>query len=346
MALIPSILASEPVLREPAAQGAEYNGPARQATGQWTFDGDVSSQFQDPDLSRKSTNTKAYRIEKSMWVICHFITICMACEGLTLLVLRTGLVSSASGSAYLEIEQSIICDKRAEVLLNVGSTLKILCAVHGPRPLPKSATFSPLLKLSTSIIFADSALAVKQSGSKPALQERELSVRLEAALRGLIISERWPKSGVEVVITIIETESRCLNSSNEQEWTEYILLPVLSGCITVASAAIVDAGIDCFDIITGGVVALVKQRKAELPTPTSCHSNISDPSFLDDESIAAVCLVAYSHSRDELTELWVKGDASRTAEFCGTGSWSIDDMIDQAVEAAKSVRLVFMQSLK
>ena len=31
-----------------------------------------------------------------------------------------------------------------------------------------------------------------------------MGVHLETALRGVIIGERWPKSGVEVVVTILE----------------------------------------------------------------------------------------------------------------------------------------------
>ena len=200
------------------------------------------------------------------------------------------------------------------------------------------------MKLSTSVKFATSA-SVLDGGLQVTVRERDLSAHLEGALRGIIIADRWPKSGVEVVITIVEVESQRLSCSNEQEPADISTLLVLSGCVTVASAAIVDAGIDCFDLITGGVTALAQHASLEYSPSTATSKIVSDPSCSQCERIVAACLVSYSQSRDELTHLWVKGNIFHSVAP-GTGPGLIDTMIDQAVEAAKSARLVLVESLE
>ncbi len=124
----------------------------------------------------------------------------------------------------------------------------------------------------------------------------------------MIIGDRWPKSGVEVIITILEGE--------EDQWWgddlgrgvissgEWGMMSVLSGCITVASAAIVDAGIDCVDVVSGGVAAVVKDNQGN---PNSTRL-VLDPVPSEHQEVIAACFVAYLPSRDEITDLWVKGD--------------------------------------
>ena len=48
--------------------------------------------------------------------------------------------------------------------------------------------------------------ARKRRGCVRDASERDLSVHLETALRGVIIGERWPKSGLEIIITVLEGE--------------------------------------------------------------------------------------------------------------------------------------------
>ena len=76
-------------------------------------------------------------------------------------------------------------------------------------------------------------------------------------MRGVLIGERWPKSGVDVIITVLESEEDCQEdgliaqaSGEPGPSSGWVMMSVLSGCITVASAALADAGIDCVDIVT------------------------------------------------------------------------------------------------
>lgn len=157
-----------------------------------------------------------------------------------------------------------------------------------------------------------------------------------------MIGERWPKSGVDVVITVLEGEEDdpWNNGQLSESWrtSGLWMMSILSGCITVASAAIVDAGIDCVDLVTGGVAAIVRQPTAP---PLICM----DPCLSDHEDILAACVIGYLQTRDEITELWTKGNMPSTNSN-GTNTMGFEALVDQAVEAAVAARLVLIESVK
>lgn len=134
-------------------------------------------------------------------------------------------------------------------------------------------------------------------------------MHLETALRGVIIGERWPKSGVEVVVTILEGDEDGWWGDSESEGISkgsgWGLLNVLAGCITVASAAITDAGIDCVDVVCGGVAAIVRNPDSESGTELA---RVLDPCPAEHKDVVAACAIGYLASRDEITEIWMKGD--------------------------------------
>ena len=211
-----------------------------------------------------------------------------------------------------------------------SSSLKIVASIQGPKPLPRSVPFSPSLLLTTTVKFAPFATRNRRGYIRDSV-ERDLGVHLETALRGVIIGERWPKSGVEVVLTILEADE-------DGWWGDAVaqggqtsglgLLNVLAGCITVSSAAIADAGIDCVDLVSGGVAALVGSEGGE-------GKVVVDPTPAEHE-IKAACLVAYLESRDEITEMWMKGDAGE----------ELEGLVEQAVRSATLSRSVLVDAVK
>ena len=74
------------------------------------------------------------------------------------------------------------------------------------------------------------------------------------------------------------------------------MMSVLSGCITVASAAIADAGIDCVDIVSGGVAAVIRGQGKNGSTAL-----VLDPVPSEHQEILAAAIVAYLPARDEIT---------------------------------------------
>jgi exosome complex component MTR3 len=277
-------------------------------------------------------------------------------------VLKTGLTPSASGSAYFELEPSTQPISGVKSLRNNSSGLKLTCTVHGPRPLPRSATFSSHLLLSTHVKFAPFA-ARERKGYIRDSSERDLGAHLETALRGILIGERWPKSGLEVIITVLEGEEdrleddgRGITRSDDGHANGWGLMSILSGCITVASAAIADAGIDCIDLVTGGVAAIVRQPN-QIPLQHPQDSNfksdgaststsiIVDPDPAEHQEMVAACVVGYLQSRDELTEIWVKGNISRPSNTRSSEHSGLELLIDQAIEAASSARRVLTEAI-
>lgn len=262
----------------------------------------------------------------------------------------------------MELEPSPPSSRGDELLTDASAGLKLSCTVHGPRPLPRSASFSPHLLLYTHVKFTPFA-ARKRRGYLRDASERDLSVHLETALRGVIIGERWPKSALEVIITVLEGEEDSLWNRNSDSTGEgcsrtggWGMMSILSGCITVASAALADAGIDCVDLVTGGVAAIVRNpsvrapgaqrndraKKAEAATTTQI---ILDPCPSEHSDIGASCVVAYLQSRDEITEIWAKGEALNPEITLGTDQTGFNSLIDQATEAAKAARLVLIQAI-
>lgn len=176
--------------------------------------------------------------------------------------------------------------------------------------------------------------------------ERDLGVHLENALRGVVLGDRWPKHGVEVSVTVLEGEDdRWWMDDNVDAGgtvTAWGAMTVLAGCITAASAALIDAEIDCVDLITGGVAALTSSHGSIHRIPEKHKKSkdddaiMMDPCFSEHDKISAVCVVGYLSSRDEITELWLNGD-------CGE---RYNELLDNAVEVASASRSVLSEILQ
>ncbi|KAH8681619.1 3' exoribonuclease family, domain 1-domain-containing protein [Xylariales sp. PMI_506] len=239
--------------------------------------------------------------------------------------LKTGVTPSASGSAYLELENP---NKNSPY----RTSLKLSCTVHGPRALPRSAPFSPHIILSTHVKYAPFATRMRRGYIRDS-SERDLGVHLETALRGAIIADRWPKSGVDIIVTIIEGDQDrdAPHNQNDGGWD---MMNVLSGCITVASAAIADAGIDCVDTVAGGVAALVSHDET-----TTSPTVILDPIIAENQRIHAACCVAYLPTRDEITNVWFKG------QLPGADMTIYNKMMEKSLVACRSANKVIAQAL-
>ena len=234
------------------------------------------------------------------------------------------MTPSASGSAYLEIETSA----KPGV-----SGLKLSCSVHGPRALPRSAPFSPHIVLSTHVKYAPFATKQRRGYLRDP-SERDLGIHLEAALRGAIIADRWPKSGVDIIISIVEGDQdrETSRSQGDEVWD---MMNALGGCITVAAAALADAGIDCVDTVAGGVAALVQDASSDSPPAV-----VVDPIPSEHEKILAACCIAYLPTRDEVTNLWFRGDLPASNMDLYT------QLVEQGILAARNSNYVLTDCLR
>jgi exosome complex component MTR3 len=290
------------------------NGPAggtKPPLFDFAFDSSITPP-QRPGRTRSPTGIRS---------ICK-TTISAIRSNLTILVLKTGLVPPASGSAYLELESPA---STTHANLFRTPTLKLSATVHGPRPLPRSAAFAPHLALTCTLKFAPYASRKRRTYLRDS-SERDLGAMLEQALRGIIVGERFPKTGVDVVVTVIEGEEDDWwgSDSGGRGWGS---LSVLSGAVTAASAALVDAGIDVLDVVVGGVAAYTDEEIGV----------ILDPNPVEHANIRAACTVGYIAGRDEIPLIWMKGAASgKETEL----------LIDSAVKAAIGAKKVVDQSIR
>lgn len=236
------------------------------------------------------------------------------------------MTPSASGSAYLELGPP------ESTTHNSGSSgMKLTCTVHGPRALPRSSPFSPHLVLSTHVKFAPFATRQRRGYVRDS-SERDISVHLETALRAAVLADRWPKSGVDVIVTIVEGDYEG-NTARPRRHEAWDLMNVLSACITVASAAIIDAGIDCIDSVAGGVAGLVRTGADDSPTI------VLDPAVSESTAVLAACCVAYLPSRDEISAVWLKG------QLPPSDSTSHLRLVGMATQAAKGTSLPLLGGL-
>jgi len=235
----------------------------------------------------------------------------------TITVLRTGLISSTSGSSFLEI----------------SPYLKLSVSVLGPRPLPRSSStpFTPHAILTTEVKFAPFASPARRGYVRDS-SERDLSLRLYQALVGSIRTELYPKSRIEIVVTVLDSEGRGGGGDNDDGNGYDEQTSVLAGCITAASAALADAGIELFDLVAGGVAAVVEDEKGN-------RMQVLDPRVVTSTENKtrriATCVVGYMASRDEITELWMMGKMEKK---------SVDSLMDAAVEAATKATLVLKEA--
>ena len=265
-------------------------------------------------------------------------------------VLKTGIIPSASGSSYVEFEPSASLSaarSSPKSLIPPSSSLKLACTVHGPKPLPRSATFSPNIVLTTHVKYAPFA-ARKRKGHIRDASERDLGVHLETALRGVIVAERWPKSGLDITITVLEAEDdRWWGDAPDSHDASWGMMNVLAGCITAASAAVADARIDCLDLVAGGVAALVSDESTEDEKEQASGPKLmldTDPA--EHQSILSACVVAYMPARDEITELWLKGDSSKVSLGSEDKRAGHEALIDGAVDAARGAHTVLTEAVK
>ncbi|CAK7275434.1 3'-5'-exoribonuclease [Sporothrix epigloea] len=251
--------------------------------------------------------------------------------------IHTGVTPSASGSAYLELSSGAIPGT---------SGLKLSCTVLGPRALPRSTPFSPHLILSTHVKYAPFATKERR-GYLRDTSERDLAVHLETSLRGAILGDRWPKSGVDIVVSVIEADqdrSAPHVSPEEELWG---MMNVLSGCITVASAALANAGIDCVDTVAGGVAAVVERPQLDAEANADGSPKevgtalVVDPVPAEHGKIVAACCVAYLPNRDEVTNIWLKGDLPASTD----GTLHLQ-LLDKALHAARQADRVVVTVLK
>ncbi|RIA92922.1 ribosomal protein S5 domain 2-type protein [Glomus cerebriforme] len=134
-------------------------------------------------------------------------------EDIRPIFLKTGLISQANGSAYIELRRT-----------------KIACGVYGPRQ-TKIPSFSGRGNLNCEIKFTPFSCLKRRQPYRDA-QEKELSQLVYEALAPSIRLDLLPKSTIDIYISVLENDG---------------MASCFAAAITCASVAVADAGIEMLD---------------------------------------------------------------------------------------------------
>ncbi|WVQ79847.1 hypothetical protein IAT38_001947 [Cryptococcus sp. DSM 104549] len=206
--------------------------------------------------------------------------------------LKTGLINQANGSGYIE-----------------AGKVKIACSVFGPRPKPPP--YSPQGTLNLELKFAPFASDPRRAPLRDT-EPLPLSNLLTQLLLPTLLLHLHPKSTIDVHLLVLESDT----TPN-----------VLAAGLTVASAAIADAGIEMGGLGVGSVVAkLWDEDKGKL---------VVDPS--DDEGArGASVTVGTMPALGKVTNVWLTGEVE-VEEAC--------EMIDKAIAASRDTHTILAQAL-
>ncbi|KAF9992360.1 hypothetical protein BGZ80_004621 [Entomortierella chlamydospora] len=215
-------------------------------------------------------------------------------EDMRPIYLKTGLISQANGSAYIELEKT-----------------KLACGVYGPRPVKKvGQVFSGKGVLYCEIKFATFSCAKRRTNIRDP-QERELSQILSQALSPAIQLDKLPKSAIDIYITVLESDG----------WGSCV-----AAAITAASVALAHAGIEMLDLVAGCSAAYIQTGPSISSSKDSIAASRPPQIFMDadleeEKYEQGAIVLAYMPSLNEVTHVLQSGKAegsiiSQSVEHC------------------------------
>jgi len=152
--------------------------------------------------------------------VCH----CFFILWVTHTDIKTGVISGAAGSAYVELDKT-----------------KVICGVYGPRQ--STAQYRDKAEIRCDVRFATFSLKNERKSFQPGTEEAEMSLRVMEALEVSILIEKFPKSVIEINVVVLESNGNAIGAS-----------------ITASSLALADAGIVVYDLVAACTVARIHDQ--------------------------------------------------------------------------------------
>lgn len=201
-------------------------------------------------------------------------------------VVKTGVISQAAGSAYVELAKT-----------------KVMCGVYGPRqPQRVEGMEFGRGRLDVDVKLATFATAGARGKVAQGDAEREFSQLVHRALAGAVILETFPKTSVDVYVTVLEAGGA-----------------ELPAVVAAASAALTCAGVAMRDLVSACTVT----RNSTGGTGTDATTLLLDPGAKEEAEADAGVTLAYMRTVGEATQV------------VATGTWD-GDTLDDAVQLAAS----------
>eukprot|EP01132_Coremiostelium_polycephalum_P008245 gene8245-10133_t len=143
--------------------------------------------------------------------------------------MKTGIVTQASGSSYIEIENT-----------------KVICSVHGPRATPKTQLFETA-QLNCEIKYTTFSSLVEKFDYLPSSKEKDLNLIISQSIKGSLRLEKYPKTVIDIYILVLNDDG-----------------DVLVASITAASMALADAGVEMYDMVASSSAVCTKDQSVLL----------------------------------------------------------------------------------
>ncbi|CAI5756006.1 unnamed protein product [Candida verbasci] len=215
--------------------------------------------------------------------------------------IKHAIINNANGSAYLEINNTII-----EV------------SIFGPRPIRGS--FIERGSLSVECKFLNHIIQPMQDSepSKTGMSniEHRLSSYLESCILPCILLEKYPKSTIDIQVSIISIDKSMVNSKSNSS-----LLWLMNWIVICTSIALIDSKIEIKDVISSGQIKLTRNGKIKI--------GIEDDEV--EECIDA--LISFMNLRnDEIVGIWLEGNQSNLTES------EMSLIIDECNKMSKIIR--------
>ena len=200
---------------------------------------------------------------------------------------KTGVISQASGSAYVEFDAT-----------------KVMCGVYGPRQGGKTGTATnDRGRLDVDVKLATFATPGARGKVGQGDAELEFASLLHRALEGAVLLETFPKTSVDVYVTMLEAAGA--------------ELPAAVAC---AAAALAHAGVAMRDLVSACSVA---RRPGTEKDGARGGALLLDPTTAEERRADGAVTLAHMSRLGEATQVFA------------TGSWD-GDALDEAIQLAAS----------
>lgn len=185
--------------------------------------------------------------------------------------LKTGIVSQAKGSAYIEM----------------GNT-KVICSVFDPREIPNKTGFCMQGELFCEFKFASFSHRKRKLHQQDA-EEKEYSLILQRALEPAVCLQEFPNFQVDVYATVLDNGGSAL-----------------AAAIMAASLALANAGVPMFGLVTASTIGICKGTY--LVDPTDIEENFcSTKAASDTTNDHGIIVQAALPQHGQISEMFVIG---------------------------------------
>nr|CAI5838096.1 unnamed protein product [Callosobruchus analis] len=189
--------------------------------------------------------------------------------------IKTGVVSQAKGSAYIEVEKT-----------------KVIVSVFDPREIPNRQDYSLKGEIYCEFKFAPFSCEKRRLHQLDA-EEKQYSQIMKKALEATVCRHEFPNFQVDIYALVLHNDGSAL-----------------SAAITAAGLALSHAGVPMYDLITS--VSLGIQKGTVLIDPTSKEEEICRSPFVKEQenNEHGLVLISMLHTHSQVAQFYQTGSIS------------------------------------